>query len=250
MLYLASTIKDLNIQASDGELGGVKDLYFDDKFWTIRYLVTDTRKWLPGKKVLLSPLSFDEVDIKNGKVNVLSTKDTVKNAPHQHEDKPVSKQVELDLAIYYGWPTYWSGAGPWSGYNDPYTLADSHSRGLVKDRMEMSDNGDQHLRSVNEIKGDFFGYRISAIDGEIGHVSNFIIDDNSWEITYLVVETKNILTGKFRLIAPKWINQIDWVEHRVFVDLTKEQVKQGADYDPSQSVPQDLEDRILQGYRK
>ncbi|WP_407271605.1 PRC-barrel domain-containing protein [Radiobacillus sp. PE A8.2] len=247
--YLASTIERLNVQASDEELGGVKDLYFDDQHWTIRYLVADTRKWLPGKKVLLSPIGFDHVDMNNSTVNVLASKETVKNAPHKSNDEPVSKQVEIDLATYYGWPTYWNGLGPWRGFDNPYALANAERDGLLDDN-DVEKEYDFHLRSSNEIKGDVFGYSIEAEDGKIGHVSDFVVDDANWKITYFVVETKNILVGKFVLIATDWIKDINWDEKKVVVDLTKEQVKQGADFNPNEPITRAYEDNLYSTFDK
>ncbi|WP_334313205.1 PRC-barrel domain-containing protein [Terrihalobacillus insolitus] len=239
MFYLSSVIEKLNIQATDGELGGVRDLYFDDQYWTVRYLVVDTRKWLPGKKVLLSPISFDHVDMENNTVNVFATKETVKNAPHQLDDAPVSKQTEQHLANYYGWPTYWSGLGlgAWGGYDNPYAFGDAYNNGLIQNNVSADDLGDDHLRSTNHIKGDFTGYRIEALDGEIGHVSDFAIDETNWKIEYLVVETRNWLLGEFVLIATGWVKEINWEDKKVLINLTKEQVKQGAELDPDSNRP-------------
>lgn len=245
-------MKNLGIHATDGDLGGVKDFYFDDKHWTIRYLVVDTRKWLPGKKVLLSPISFDHVDISNDKLNVFASKEEVKNAPHKNEDKPVSKQVEMDLADYYGWPLYWGGLSPWRGYATPTDLAQAYENGIrANANMDTSIiDADHHLRSINEIKGDFTGYDVTGLDGEIGKVSDLVIDDYNWKISYLVVETSKILTGKFTLISPDRVKDIQWDKKEIFVDITERQAKQDADFNPTQPIPTKYEERLYQDHRK
>ncbi|MGB8182853.1 MAG: PRC-barrel domain-containing protein [Stellaceae bacterium] len=56
MLWDASAIIGCAIEASDGRLGTVSDLLFEDVSWAIRWLIVDSGNWLPGRKVLL-PLS-------------------------------------------------------------------------------------------------------------------------------------------------------------------------------------------------
>ncbi|CQR47515.1 PRC-barrel domain protein [Paraliobacillus sp. PM-2] len=248
IFYLGSTVKQLKINASDGKLGGVLDIYFDDKFWTVRYLVVDTRKWLPGKKVLLSPVSFDSVDMENGSLHVLATTEMIKNAPNQHEDEPVSKQAETKLINYYGWPNYSFGlgglAGPWGGYTYPQDLVDAQNSGLLQNDVSTDDAMDHHLRSVNEIDGSFFGYRVEASDGEIGHVSDFVIDDENWKIYYIVVNTNDPLASDHILLSTDWINKVEWASQKVFIDLTKDQFKEIKDFDPNEPITRAYEEKL------
>lgn len=235
-------------------MGGVKDIYFDDQFWTIRYLVVDTKKWLPGEKVLLSPISFDYVDHEKGTVNVFASKEIVKNAPNKKEDQPISKQAEIDLAEYYGWPTYWNSysvLGPWGGYPTPMKLIDAKNTGLIEKEIR-SGQTDHHLRSTNEIKGEFFGYQVDSIDKKIGHVTDFVVDETNWKITYLVVETNNLLPGnsKSYLLATDWIQDIQWENQRVTVDLTKEQVEKGIGFDRNTPITREYEEQLYTSFDK
>lgn len=239
----------MNIQATDGELGGIRDILFDDQYWTIRYLVVDTRKWLPGKKVLLSPISFDYVDQEKGTVNLLASKETVKNAPNKMEDQPISKQVEVDLADYYGWPTYWNSyslLGPWGGYLGPMQLMDAQNQGLIQEDVRSNKKEDNHLRSANEVKGEFFGYQVNTIDEKIGHVTDFVLDETNWKITYLVVETSNLLPGSSNsyLLATDWIQDIQWQKQEVTVNLTKEQVEKGIGFDRNTPITREYEEKL------
>ena len=74
------------------------------------------------------------------------------------------------------------------------------------------------------------GYHIEAKDGEIGHVEDFIIDDETWEIRYMVVDTRNWLAGKKVLIAPRWIDRVSWNDSKVYVSLSREAIKNVPEY--------------------
>ena len=59
MLRKMKDLKGFSIGARDGDIGEANDFIFDDKNWTVRYLVADTNRWLPGRKVLISPIVVD-----------------------------------------------------------------------------------------------------------------------------------------------------------------------------------------------
>ena len=111
MLYTAKTLKGYKLDSLDGEIGKVKEFYFDDRHWTIRYLVADTGNWLPGRQVLISPYALNSCDTaKRRTLSVNLTKKQIENSPSLNSDKPVSRQFEEDYYGYYGWPPYWSGS--------------------------------------------------------------------------------------------------------------------------------------------
>ncbi|HEX7064256.1 MAG TPA: PRC-barrel domain-containing protein [Bacillales bacterium] len=113
MIHNEEMIHGYKINAEDDELGKADAFLFDDENWTIRYLVADTRKWLPGRKVLISPISVKAVNHEEEQVSVNLTKDQVKSSPDIDSDKPVSRQQELELNQFYGWGNYWGGPGIW-----------------------------------------------------------------------------------------------------------------------------------------
>src|SRR5262250_23282 len=117
MLRAASHLKGTSIAATDGDIGSVSDLYFDDLTWTIRYLVVDTGTWLPGRQVLISPRSVRSASGQD-RVPVALTKEQVKNSPSIDADKPVERQYEEAYSKYYGYPYYWTGPHRWG--STPY----------------------------------------------------------------------------------------------------------------------------------
>jgi len=178
----------------EGEIGTVKDFYFDDQYWIIRYLVAGTGRWLTGRQVLLSPYALVAVIPEKHHITVKLTKQQIKSSPTLSSDKPVSRQFEESYYGYYGWPMYWSGSYTWGAY--PYLERDDERR----PELNPEEKGwDPHLRSIREVSG----YHIHATDGELGHVEDFVIDDETWAIRYLIVDTRNWLPGKKILIAPQ-----------------------------------------------
>jgi hypothetical protein len=68
------------------------------------------------------------------------------------------------------------------------------------------------------------GYHLFANDGEIGHVDDFLIDED-WTVRYLVVDTSNFIGGKAVLISSADIVNIDSPEKKIHVNLSREQIK-------------------------
>jgi hypothetical protein len=216
MLYPAKILKGFALHSRDGAIGSAREFYFDDDFWTVRYLIADTGKWLTGRKVLLSPFSLLSVDSSKKEIHVNLTKKQIEDSPGLDTDKPVSRQFEDSYYAYYGWPTYWDGPYSWGPY--PYLTRDSERFEEFK-RQEKS--GDSHLRSTHDVNG----YNVDASDGNVGSVEDFIIDDETWAIRYLVVNTGHWLSDRKVLVSPQWIENASWDDSRVIVNLTREAIK-------------------------
>jgi len=242
MLRSVKEVEGYMLRARDGDIGRCKDFLFDDEIWVIRYMVADTGKWLPSKKVLISPISLGEPDYPSRIFPVRLSKKQIEQAPDLDTDAPVSRQYEAKYHEYFGWPYYWGGAEVWGPYSYPAPLYADKRKEAVKVQPE---NGDPHLRSAGEVTG----YHIQARDGEIGHVEDFIVDDRAWNIRYMVVDTRNWLPGSRKvLISPDWIVSIQWLEREVAVDLNVEEIKESPEYDPSAPVNREYEARLYDFY--
>ena len=77
MLRSVESFYGYEIQAMDGDLGTVHDVYFDDQSWSVMYLVVDTGTWLPGRKVLIFATQIDQPDWASKNLPVELTKDQV-----------------------------------------------------------------------------------------------------------------------------------------------------------------------------
>jgi hypothetical protein len=209
--------------ASDGDIGHVKDFYFDDQNWAVRYLVVDTGSWLPGRQVLISPHAFPEGF--RGKILLANlTRKQIENSPPIESHKPVSRQYEEEYYRYYGWPYYWQGDGLWGMSGFPILELPAKPLPIepAVENGRFPKSADEHLRSTQAVNG----YHLQASDGTIGHVCDFMMDAQSWAIRQLVIKTGHRFSGKEVQIPTRTVDQISWNESKVFVNLTKEAVEQ------------------------
>ena len=217
--------------ASDGEIGHVKDFYFDDHNWAVRYLVADTGSWLPGRQVLISPHSLGRLD-QAGKVLLVNlTRKQIQDSPSIESHKPVSRQYEEEYYRYYGWPYYWQGDALWgmSGFPILELPAEPVASEPTIESSPQPERADAHLLSAQSVKG----YHLQASDGMIGHVCDFMMDAESWAIRRLVIKTGHRLSGKEVLISTSQVDRISYEESTVFVSLTRESVEQSSEHDLS-----------------
>ncbi len=256
MISLSKDLQDLTMVATDGEIGDVKDFYFDDDSWAVRYLVVDTGSWLSSRKVLISPIALGQPNWDSKRLPVSLTREQVKNSPPVDTNMPVTRQHETDYLDYYNFPYYWGGMGLWGSGGYPNMLLPGYSdyssaiaagaeadAAQVRVEVHARDN-DPHLRSSNAV----VGYHIEATDGEIGHVQGFLVDDESWAIRYLVVRTSNWWLGHDVLVAPQWIKGVSWAESSVQVSLTRDALQNAPSYDPALPLSREMEVAVFEHY--
>lgn len=239
MLRSLKMLHGYTILAQDGDIGKVYDFYFEDDSWVVRYLVVDTGHWLPGRKVLVTPGALQKPDWTSHSLPVSLTKEQVQKSPNIDTDRTVSRQQEIELHQHFGWYAYWMQAGtnPWPIFMPPPEVARQPSAEAQK--------GDPHLRSAREVTG----YHLQAKDGSIGHVADLIADDTSWDVRYLVVDTRNWLPGRQVLIAPQWLVQnINWREREVEVTVTRESVQNSPQYHPGAPANREAEEKLYDYY--
>jgi uncharacterized protein YrrD len=198
MLHSLSLISGASIHAADGGIGSVSDFYFEDSNWTIRYLVVDTGSWLTRRHVLLATAAVEEVDWEKRDFRVRLTRDQVRHSPDIDTEKPVSRQQEIAMHRYFGWPTYWNVRFPTGAY--------------TAEREYPSDSQDDpHLRSA----WDIAGYSVCARDGEVGKIQDYVMDDGVWHLGYLIVETGNWLNARSLLVSTHSVESISWANRRL-----------------------------------
>ncbi len=249
MLRSAEELPGFAVHATDGNIGKVEDLYFDDRTWRIRYMVVDTGGWLTGRQVLISPVALRQPDWPGHQFPVSLTKQQVEDSPAILSDLPVSRQHEIDLHQYYGWPSYWGGGMYPGEMLSFYPEISQLAKGPEKDPASYespTDGGDPHLRSVRAVTG----YHVQAVDGEIGHVEDFILDESTWAVRYLVVDTRNWLPGKRLLMSPRRIDEVIWPEARVRAHLTQHEVKEAPEYHRGMTIDAQYEEAVHAHYRR
>ncbi len=224
MLRAVNDLKGYAILATDGPIGQVVDVLIDDRRWAIRYLVVDTGTWLSGRQVLISPFSIGQPDWAAQQLPVSLTKQQVEDSPSVDTHIPISRQHELEHAGYYGHPLYWEGTALWGLQADPVLLAAIADP--VLEHVSVSAT-DAHLRSTNALEG----HQILATDGDLGHVDNLLVEDQTWAVRYFVVSTSNWWGGHKVLISPRWVSEVNWPESTVALDLSRDQIKGAPPYD-------------------
>ena len=261
MYINARELLHASVKARDGDIGTVKDLYFDDHHWTIRYFVVRTGTLLSRHKVLLGPEAINRAEWpeRTGRQVIAAdlTQEQVRNSPSVEGDRPVSRQQEEEVRRYFGWPGYWGSAATYAGVYPaggmpltvppvavsnppmPESPADIPAGGRAP-------AGDPHLRSVHEVSG----YAIAAADGAIGHVEDFLIDDRSWKIDFIVVDTRNWLPGRKTIIAPGWIQAISWTEKDVVVRATRAAIQGAPAYEADQALDPGYVARLADYYSR
>ncbi len=253
MLRTLKELHDYTIGATDGAIGQVRDLYVDDEAWVVRYLVVETGGWLMGKKVLISPIAIGNADWTKRQLPVSITMEQVKNSPDFDSEMPVTRQHEADYSGYYDYPIYWGGAGYWGGgmypnlmltsyggYGTPQAMAQEARNARTRAIAGRDEGADPHLRSCEAITG----YHLHASDGEIGHVCGMLVDDKTWAVQYLIVDTSNWWLGHKMLVAPEWIEDVSWAQRTVSVGLTRQAVKDAPAYDPAERLTRADEARL------
>jgi uncharacterized protein YrrD len=249
MLRSVKSLEGFAIGATDGMFGKVKDFYFDDQSWVVRYLVVDTSTWLAGRKVLISPYSINQPNWAGSVLPATISKQQIKDSPNIDSDKPVSRAYERSYLGYYGYPYYWGGTGLWGGGYYPGSYLTDTDGGEYDGYQgylgaPTADDGDPHLRSCNAVAG----YHIKARDGEIGHVQGFLVDDQTWSVRYLIVNTSNWWVGHQVLVSPEWIKSVSWAGSYVDISLDRQAVKDAPVYDEDSDLDRDDEIEIYNHY--
>jgi hypothetical protein len=249
MLRNALHLRGFTIRARDGEIGTLDQFYFDDETWTVRYFLVNTGGWLPGRLVLVSPISLRQAEWQSKRLDVALTKKQIEDSPPIDTHKPVSRQHEAVYLGYYGYPYYWGGPHLWGIASYPAGLTVQREAVTEAEAAEAragKESPDSHLRSTDEVTG----YHIEATDGEIGHVEDFVVDDETWAIRYLEVDTRNWWPGKKVLVAPQWIDNVSWPDSKVYVDLKRETIQNGPEWNDSVPVTREYENRLHNYYAR
>ena len=261
---MMQSLKDMTgftLSALDGPIGHVREAYFDDARWVVRHVVVDTGGWLAGRRVLISPHAIQRIDAAHRVLEVALSRRQIELAPAADSDRPVSRQYEIASADFYGHPYYWGGAGLWGALDLPLggALGPYTERHAGRDPLSGPDEvererlaaereaADPHLRS----SADVIGYDVAARDGAIGHVADFLIDPGSWQITMVVIDTRNWLPDRLVLVPPAAVASVDWAAHEVAVKMNRQAVKDSPPWDPRAPTDRDAVIRMqrhFEGY--
>jgi sporulation protein YlmC with PRC-barrel domain len=224
MLRSTKELYGNKLGTADEEIGHVKDFYFDDRSWVIRYVIVDTGSWLAGRLVLLSPHAFGNLHQSGKILRVNLTRQQIENSPSIQLHQPVSRQYEEEYHRYYGWPCYWQGDGLWGMSGFPFLELPPQTSAVKSAAVAIAKakSTEAHLRSTQAVNG----YHLQASNGILGHVCDFLVDPKNWAIDQLVIKTGHRFSGKEVQIPTSKVERISYDESAVIVDLTTEAVEQ------------------------
>ena len=201
MLHSLEDVAGVCVIATDGEIGKVSNFLFDDQTWKLRYFVIDVGTWLTRKAVLISVSAVDRPDWAGKTFHAHLTKEQVRHSPDVDSTKPVSRQEEIAMNKYFGWPAYWYGELP--------------AVSVPPGRDYLAHAGENpHLRSADQVAG----YTVWSEDDEVGRLEHFIVDEDSWHIGYLDVKTGDWLHRRSVLVPTSWVQSVSWADRRVELD--------------------------------
>lgn len=258
MLRNTHELQGYAIRATDGLIGHLKDFYFDDEKWVVRYLIVDTGTWLSSREVLISPMAIGTPNWSDEVLPASMTKEQIKNSPDIDTNKPVSRQHEIEYSSYYTYPYYWGGSGLWGGEMGPNMIMPGYEgqragphpvrtpeEAAQEQAQALAREGDDpHLRSCKSV----MGHHIHATDGDIGHVHSLLIDQETWAIRYLVVDTSNWWLGHKVLIVPQWVQDISWADSKISVNLSRQAIQDAPAYDSATPLGRKNEDDYFKHY--
>jgi PRC-barrel domain len=246
MLHSLAGLRHFHIHASDGDIGQIVDSYFDDERWVVRYLVARTGGWLSGREVLISPYSIDRVDESAHAIRSRLKREQVQLSPSVDTAQPISRREEAALLSYYGYPLYWPYASFWAWGAEPTVMPELPAPLDPDAAAESRQDPEVHLRSAREVNG----YHVEGSDDAVGHVEDFLFEDSTWAIRYLVVDTRNWLPGRRVLISSQWLREVSWPERIVEVDLTRAAIEHSPGFDPDHLPTREDEADLHRHYRR
>ena len=221
MLYRVKDLRRCKIRARDGELGHVDDVFFDDRDWTIAYVVVDTKHWLSGRQVLLPRATIGRPDWAAEELEVDLSVDEIEHAPGVESDPPLA--YDAKHRFYQSW--VWQSQ-TWGGFVGGVSEGEG---------TRVVDRPTTHLRSAMEIEG----YRVESTDGRIGHVDDFLFDGEDLVIRYVVIDTRNWLPGRQVVIPPSDVQRLVWTDEIAQVALTNRQIENAPELEHARVTQRD-----------
>lgn len=206
MLIAAKHMYGTPLEATDGTVGTLYDVLFDDQSWTLRHLVATTDRWFFGEQVLLDLADLDRADWSEPRLWLRLTKDQVRECPTIKSDRDLANQPAIEAALML--------------------VSEAYSTNIVD--AEVDTGSEPHLCSTKMLTG----MHIQCADSHsLGHVEDFLVDDQTWCVRDLVIDTRNWLPGKRVLIEPALVKSIDWEDREIFLFQPRDQIEHRPAYE-------------------
>lgn len=241
MLSYVKTLRGYVLSGLDGEIGFVKNFLLDDRHWTIRYVEAETGAWRCDQKVLISPYAVSFVSHDNKLLSIDLTKQQVEDGPELARDDPVSRQFEIAYHAHFGWPIYWGGPHAWGALPSLQVSGGKNEHAS----SDPDPKQDSNLRSTHELTG----MEIHGNDGSIGRIKDFLLDERTWTIRYLLTETGPWWPGRRILLSPHWIEQ-NTESNQIYLNLSFASVRAAPEYQEAPLVSKEYEILLHRHYKR
>jgi sporulation protein YlmC with PRC-barrel domain len=251
MLSLKSLF-DYSVLAADGEVGSVYDFYFNDKDWAVRYLVISGAEGVGGRPVLVAARALGAPEATSQSIPTSLTMEQATNSPAFNPNQPLSREQEIELNTYYEWPFYWEAdpaIGPGLAAYPLVELASEIRRQQREEAGASTEGGEANPEPSLRLARGVLGYVLQARDGEIGTVDDFIVDEQTYRIGYIVVDTGGWLSSRKVLVSPTWVQEVSWATSAVSVDLSRETIENSPEFEPERLLDADYAAALGQYYR-
>jgi hypothetical protein len=230
-----STLLHCHVCCAEQGDGSIDDILLVSHPRQLMYLVADTRRWLPGRDVLV-PFTFIEgKDWRACSISLRLTKDASERARQVRADPPVSRQL--------------SGKFGYAAVDAPQSVAPTGTSSALAGAPEDQETdraGRPLLRSLKETRG----YHIHALDGQIGHREDCLIDDADWSVPFLELDTRDWLPGRRVLLPSACVDSASWTEHEIRVHVPQDKIRHAPAYDPSAGVTPQFAEKLRQFYQR
>jgi hypothetical protein len=245
MLLNVNDLLGFRLCAGDEPVAVLRDLLFDENSSSVRYLVTDPEAWLATDQVLIAPAALTAVHSEAGRLETSLSKETFAASPALAAGTDLSRPHEERLHQHHGWTPYWRAAGaaglaPYWGAAGSVPAHEPAAFAAPEPDAAAAGAAETRLRSARDV----IGFYIEALDGDIGHVEDLVLDLERWVIRYLVVDTRNWLPGRRVVVSPAWLRRLDWASRSVVLDLDRERIRNSPAYDRNRLLDRAFEEDL------
>lgn len=246
MLRPLHPVKGFKLAAEDCTFGRVKDFLFDEEHWTVRYMAADTGRWIPHRKVLVSPVSLGKPDWESQEFSVHLTKEQIKEQPELPADAPVTRVYEDQRHKTYDYPLYYKVGSHYAwGYGTiPASLLDAPSAPAGEPHRSEPPQS-RMLHSLEEVRGFSI---VNTEKEKLGSLDDLVMDDETWTIRYLSVHLKQSGIDQTVFFAPNWFDLFDWENGRLMSSFSKESVLASPKLDPDIPLSRTYEEKLHSYY--
>jgi len=236
--YSFTELMNRALHATDGDMGACTDVLINTHNWSVRYLVADTRRWLPGRHVVLAPGAFEQPFRVTGEgaIAVRMDKAHIKGSPPLPFEETITSERMQAVHAYYGWPVYWGGTGASAVDTMPLfpPSMQASPSATIEETEELASSS--HLRSLADLRE----FMLVADEERVGYLHDFIIDTERWAVAYIVIDSRKWISGTRHLFPVDVLSEVSWLARSISLKVSADAVRAAPKYDPDQPLSEQV----------